>query len=127
MKSEENQKSTVVAICGSPNVGKSTLINALVGRKVSIISNKPQTTRTRLRGIKTIDDTQIVFVDTPGIFRPSGKLNNKLNRSIVETAKNSIDGADFILFVVDASKKFSNNEKDILKNLAILVNINIKY
>jgi GTP-binding protein Era len=111
------KKCSVVSICGAPNVGKSTLINALVGKKVSIVSNKPQTTRSRFRGIRTEKQTQLIFVDSPGIFKPSGKLNNRLNRSIVETAKNSIDGSDFSIFVFDATKNISQNEKDILKNI----------
>lgn len=113
-----SKKCSVIAICGSPNAGKSTLLNSLLGKKVSITSNKPQTTRNRIRAIKTTKDTQLIFIDTPGMFKPSGRLNNRLNRSIVETANNGVDGADFIIFVFDATKKISENEKSIIRRIS---------
>jgi len=118
MNNSQEKKCSVIAICGSPNAGKSTLLNSIMGKKVSITSNKPQTTRNRVRAIKTIKATQLVFIDTPGIFKPKGKLNNRLNRSIVETARNSIDGADFIIFVFDSTKKFLENEQEIIKKIS---------
>ena len=91
-------KAGFVAIIGAPNAGKSTLVNALVGEKVSIVTHKVQTTRFQIRGIAMIDDTQLVLVDTPGIFAPK----NRLARSMVHTAWTGVDDADAIVHVVDA-------------------------
>ncbi|MCH7903134.1 MAG: GTPase Era [Armatimonadetes bacterium] len=93
-------RSGTVAVVGRPNVGKSTIINALVGQKVSIISDKPQTTRNRLLGIATDPDWQIVFVDTPGIHKPKHRLGRALN----DVAKQSMSGVDALLMVVDISR-----------------------
>ncbi|MCZ7564308.1 MAG: GTPase Era [Burkholderiales bacterium] len=91
----------MVAIVGRPNVGKSTLLNRLVGRKVSITSAKPQTTRHRIIGIHTTGAAQIVFVDTPGFqTREGGALNRVLNR----TVRNALEGSDLVLFVVEAGR-----------------------
>ena len=88
-----------VGVVGRPNVGKSTLINSIIGKKIAITSNKPQTTRNIIRGIYNEDDTQIVFVDTPGIHKP----NNKLGKTLNDQAYYSINDADIILFLVDSS------------------------
>ena len=88
-----------VAILGRPNVGKSTLINHLVGQKLSITSRKPQTTRHRLLGIKTTDNAQIIYVDTPGLHQPSGRA---LNRYMVRAATSAIADVNLILFVVES-------------------------
>lgn len=88
-----------VAIIGRPNVGKSTLLNRLVGEKVSIVSNKPQTTRSRVMGVMNRNDLQIVFVDTPGIHQARTKLGEYMDASIQEAVK----GIDALLFVIDAS------------------------
>jgi GTP-binding protein Era len=96
----EGHKSGFVAIIGRPNVGKSTLVNALVGQKVAIVSPKPQTTRNRIMGIVTKSDYQMIFIDTPGIHQKPG---HKLNALMIEQAVASIPNADVILFVVDVS------------------------
>ena len=88
-----------VGVVGRPNVGKSTLINSIIGKKIAITSNKPQTTRNIIRWIYNEDDTQIVFVDTPGIHKP----NNKLGKTLNDQAYYSINDADIILFLVDSS------------------------
>jgi GTP-binding protein Era len=103
----------LVAVIGRPNVGKSTLINAVVGRKVSIVTAKPQTTRHRILAVHNVDDAQIVFVDTPGLHRKAGKAMNKLmNR----TAANALADADAILFVSDATR-WTPEDDDVLKRL----------
>ncbi len=92
-------RSGFVAVVGRPNVGKSTLMNAYLGQKIAIVSEKPQTTRNRLLGILTRDDAQIIFVDTPGIHAPL----HKLGEFMVKTAVRAIPDADVLLFMVDAS------------------------
>tara|TARA_R110002033_G_scaffold4612_13_gene21857 strand:+ start:4099 stop:4992 length:894 start_codon:yes stop_codon:yes gene_type:complete len=92
------QKCGVVALIGAPNAGKSTLINALVGQKVAITSSKPQTTRTRLLGIAIDEDTQLLLVDTPGIFEP----HRRLDRAMVSAAWEGAEDADIIVLLVDA-------------------------
>ena len=92
-------RSGFVAVVGRPNVGKSTLVNALVGRKVAIVSDKPQTTRRDIRAVLTSDGYQIVFTDTPGFHKPRTALGTRLNAVVSD----SIDGVDVVLHVVDAS------------------------
>ena len=106
-------KSGFVGIIGRPNVGKSTLINSIVGRKVAITSNKPQTTRNIIQGIYNEDKVQIVFVDTPGIHKPVNKLGKTLNRQ----AYYSIDDTDIILFLVDAFEGLGKGDIYILEKL----------
>src|ERR1700752_1328609 len=96
---QEDFRSGFVALVGKPNVGKSTLLNALLGQKVAIVSPKPQTTRVTQRGILNRSDAQIVFVDTPGIHDPRTKLGSYM----VEQARRSIPDADLVCFVVDIS------------------------
>lgn len=91
-----------MALVGRPNGGKSTLLNAILGTKVSIVSNKPQTTRTQVRGVLNRGDAQIVFVDTPGIHKPRTALGTRLN----DTATDSLGGVDKVLFVIDATAPF---------------------
>ena len=108
-----NFKSGFITIIGRPNVGKSTLLNALTGEKIAIVSNKPQTTRNKVLTILTDDDSQIIFVDTPGVHAPRTKLGEYMNRVVTD----SIDGVDAVLFVTEATSKLQNNEKEILEGL----------
>lgn len=94
-------KSGFITILGRPNVGKSTLLNQIAGQKIAIVSNKPQTTRTAIKAIVTKKDTQMVFIDTPGIHKPTTKLGEKMNDTITE----SQDGVDVVLFLIDANDK----------------------
>ena len=92
-------RSGFVAVVGRPNVGKSSLVNALVGQKVTIVSDKPQTTRFAIRGVLTTDRLQVVFTDTPGYHRPRTALGTRLNRRVDD----SMEGVDVVLLVVDAA------------------------
>ena len=109
-------KSGFVTLIGIPNTGKSTLLNAIIKEKVAIVSQKPQTTRNLIQGIYTTDETQIVFVDTPGIHKPVDKLGVALN----DQAYYSIHDVDVILFVVDASVPYGKGDKFIIEKLADL-------
>ncbi|NUN15110.1 MAG: GTPase Era [Myxococcales bacterium] len=104
-------RSGFAAIVGQPNVGKSTLLNQILGEKIAIISPKPQTTRDRIVGIKHLPDAQIVFLDTPGIHQP----NSRLNEAMVETALASLAGVDVIVFVIDAAWQTSKGPEQILE------------
>ncbi len=106
-------KSGFVSLIGRPNVGKSTLLNEMIGSKVAITSSKPQTTRNIIQGIYNDTESQIVFVDTPGIHKPSNKLGKILNKQ----AYYSIDDVDAILFLVDASDTLGPGDKYILEKL----------
>lgn len=102
-------RSGFIAIIGRPNVGKSTLVNALLGQKIAAVSPKPQTTRKRQLGILTTDSYQLVFVDTPGIHNPRHKLGKFLNQE----AEESLEGVDVILWLVDVSVKPTEEDKQI--------------
>ena len=106
-------KSGFVAVLGRPNVGKSTLLNTIVGQKIAIATDKAQTTRRRIKGIFTNEVGQIVFIDTPGIHKPLDKLGEFL----MDEAKCSIPDADLILFLVDASEPAGAGDKWIVENL----------
>lgn len=90
-----------VAIVGRPNVGKSTLLNRILGQKISITSRKPQTTRHRILGIKTAGDAQVIYVDTPGLHKPEGRA---INRYMIRTASQSLIDADVVVFVIEAGR-----------------------
>lgn len=106
-------KSGFVGLIGRPNVGKSTLLNNIVGKKVAITSDKPQTTRNIIQGIYNTDETQIVFVDTPGIHKPNHKLGKYLNKQ----AYYSINDVDVILMMVDGSEALGPGDKYVIEKL----------
>ena len=110
---KENYKSGFVTLIGRPNVGKSTLMNTLIGQKVAITSNKPQTTRNRIRTVLTTEEGQIVFVDTPGIH----KAKNKLGEYMVTIARNSLDDVDEALWLVEPSTFIGAGERHIIEQL----------
>jgi GTPase len=108
VKSQQSDfRSGVVPIIGRPNVGKSTLLNRLVGEKIAIVSPKPQTTWSRITGVRTLPSAQILFVDTPGIH----DVPSKLNRAMLAAAKGALHDADVILHMVEASDPFPDGEK----------------
>lgn len=110
---QQNFKSGFVTIVGRPNVGKSTLMNKIIGQKIAITSNKPQTTRNRIMTVYTSDEGQIVFLDTPGLH----KAKNKLGNYMMNAANASVKDADVVLFMIEANKPIGNAEKDIIEDL----------
>lgn len=106
-------RSGFVTIAGRPNVGKSTLLNALLGEKLAITSPKPQTTRRRLQGILSRPDAQVVFVDTPGIHRPRHKLGEKMVRS----AEEALEGVDAVMLVLDSSAGLTDWDREIIERV----------
>ncbi|MBI3801003.1 MAG: GTPase Era [Deltaproteobacteria bacterium] len=112
--SEEQFRCGFVTLVGRPNVGKSTLLNSLVGTKLAIVSPKPQTTRTRILGIKTSPQAQIIFVDTPGIHPHAGSL---LNQRMVETALHTLHDTDVSVFLVDAQRGVIPADEEIAQRL----------
>ena len=120
MNEENQQKSGFVSIVGRPNVGKSTLLNRVLGQKIAITSDKPQTTRNRILGIHTVPEGQVLFLDTPGIHRPKGRLN----KYMVDQALNACTGVDLVFFLVEATDKPGGGDKfvmDILRQSGIPV------
>lgn len=106
-------KSGFVALVGRPNAGKSTLMNALLQQKVAIISPKPQTTRNQIRGIRTDDDSQIIFVDTPGIHKPQHELGTQMNKEAFSAAS----GVDIIYLIIDGSVPFGSGDEFVLNSI----------
>jgi GTPase len=100
-------KSGFVSLVGRPNAGKSTLLNALVGQKVAIVADKPQTTRTSIQGVLTLPDAQIVFIDTPGIH----KADSQLNKRLMNTVRASLEERDLLLFLVDCTRAFAVEDR----------------
>lgn len=113
-----------IAIVGPTNAGKSTLMNQIMGRKVSIVSHKVQTTRTRLRAVKMVGERQLIFVDTPGVFKPS----RRLDRAMVGAAMDAVSDADAVLLVIDAQKGITDTVRNLVekikehKNLFVALN-----
>ena len=103
-------KTAFIAIVGCPNVGKSSVLNRLISAKVAIVSDKPQTTRTRIMGVLTKGETQLVFTDTPGFHRPHNKLGEKMNKAVTD----SIGGVDACMFVVEPQGELRDAEKELL-------------
>ena len=111
MAEQIQEKSAFIAIVGRPNVGKSSLLNGMLGQKVAIVSSKPQTTRTRIMGILTQEETQLVFIDTPGLHKPRTRLGDYMVKSVSE----SVAGVDACLLVVEAGHKIAPAEEDLMK------------
>lgn len=106
-------RTAFVTIAGRTNAGKSSLLNAIVGEKIASVSSKPQTTRTRITGIRNIDDVQLVFFDTPGLHKPV----NKLSEHMLNTVRESVSDIDAVVFVMDCTKKINQQELDLLKSM----------
>lgn len=112
-RSNKKFRSGFVAIIGRPNVGKSTLMNHLIGQKIAIMSDKPQTTRNKIHGVYTTNDTQIVFLDTPGIHKPQSKLGNYM----MQTAESALREVEAALFLIDASEGLGGGDRFIIEQL----------
>jgi len=116
-------RSGFVSFVGRPNVGKSTLLNAICGKKVSIVSDKPQTTRNRIRGVLTTAETQLIFVDTPGIHKAVSALGERVNATAIESTKD----VDVVCLVVDATQTFGTGDKYVsshidMSNAVVILN-----
>lgn len=111
-----NDRSAFIAIVGRPNVGKSSLLNCMLGEKIAIVTNKPQTTRTRIMGVLTEGEYQLVFTDTPGMHKARTSLGKYMVRSVTE----SVAGADACLLVVDATEEISDTERELIDRMKAL-------
>ncbi|MCP3772001.1 GTPase Era [Paenibacillus sp. MZ04-78.2] len=112
-KADSKFKSGFVAIIGRPNVGKSTLMNQVIGQKIAIMSDKPQTTRNKIHGVYTTDQTQIVFLDTPGIHKPQSKLGDYMIRA----AEGALNEVDAVLFLIDVVEGLGGGDRYIIETL----------
>ncbi|OXS80439.1 GTPase Era [Domibacillus enclensis] len=106
-------KSGFISIIGRPNVGKSTFLNRVIGQKIAIMSDKPQTTRNKVQGVLTTDDAQMVFIDTPGIHKPKHKLGDFM----MKTAVNTLREVDLVLFMINAEEGFGGGDEFIIEKL----------
>ncbi len=111
MEYRQEDKAAFIAIVGRPNVGKSSLLNRMLGQKVAIVSSKPQTTRTRIMGVLTRGENQLVFLDTPGLHKPRSRLGDYMVKSVTE----SVAGVDAGLLVVEAGEKISPADRDLVE------------
>lgn len=111
MNNEQGHKSGFISIIGRPNVGKSTFLNRVIGQKIAIMSDKPQTTRNKVQGVLTTDDAQFIFIDTPGIHKPKHKLGDFM----MKVAQNTLKEVDAIIFMVNAEEGFGKGEEFILE------------
>ena len=111
-----DRKSAFIAIVGRPNVGKSSLLNKMLGEKIAIVSSKPQTTRTRIMGVLTEENTQLVFIDTPGLHRP----RNDLDRYMLKSINESVAGVDMCVLVTEANKKIGEEERQLTEKFRSL-------
>ncbi|MCG5103079.1 GTPase Era [Oceanobacillus alkalisoli] len=110
---ESNYKSGFIAIIGRPNVGKSTFLNHVVGQKIAIMSDKPQTTRNKIQGVLTTDDYQMVFIDTPGIHKPKHRLGDFM----MKIADNTLNEVDAVLFMINADEGYGRGDQFIIERL----------
>ncbi len=113
--SEDNFKSGFISIIGRPNVGKSTFMNKVLGQKIAIMSDKPQTTRNKVQGVYTTEDTQMIFIDTPGIHKPK----HQLGEHMMKVARNTLKETEVILFIINAAEEIGRGDEyiiDMLKN-----------
>jgi GTP-binding protein Era len=113
MEQQHNYKSGFIAIIGRPNVGKSTFMNSVIGQKIAIMSDKPQTTRNKIQGVYTEVDAQMVFIDTPGIHKPKHALGDFM----VKIAENTLNEVDAVLFMIDAKEGYGKGDQYILDRL----------
>ena len=109
-------KSGFISIIGRPNVGKSTFLNHVIGQKIAIMSDKPQTTRNKVQGVLTTNDTQFIFIDTPGIHKPKHKLGDFM----MNVAQNTFKEVDLILFMVNAEEGYGRGEEFIIEKFKML-------
>ena len=112
-QNNQSFKSGFISIIGRPNVGKSTFLNRVVGQKIAIMSDKPQTTRNKVQGVVTTDDSQLIFIDTPGIHKPKHKLGDFM----VKTARNTLKEVDVIMFMVNADEPIGRGDRFIIEML----------
>ncbi|MGE7913194.1 GTPase Era [Lysinibacillus xylanilyticus] len=114
LETNNGYKSGFISIIGRPNVGKSTFLNRVIGQKIAIMSDKPQTTRNKVQGVLTTNDSQMIFIDTPGIHKPKHKLGDFM----LKVSKNTLREVDIIMFMVNAEQKLGKGDEFILEMLA---------
>lgn len=110
---KQSHKSGFISIIGRPNVGKSTFLNRVIGQKIAIMSDKPQTTRNKVQGVLTLEDSQLIFIDTPGIHKPKHRLGDFM----MKVAQNTLKEVDLVLFMVNAQEGFGRGEEFIIEKL----------